>query len=112
MPTSKPCPETAEQMGIEPTGAREYPRRWEVKAIKCVVPPEGRRPSPAVSRRCLSKAFAGKCPKSTGGAQYLMQILDDSTSYGWVVFLSEQYQCYRRRSVPCVVDKPLMAVTR
>ena len=34
--------------------------------------------------------LAGGYPKSTGGAKYLMQLLDDYTSFGWTVFLGDK----------------------
>ena len=34
--------------------------------------------------------LAGGCPKSTGGAKYLMQLLDDYTNFEWTVFLGDK----------------------
>ena len=34
--------------------------------------------------------LAGGYPKSTGGAKYLMQLLDDYTNFGWTVFLGDK----------------------
>ena len=39
--------------------------------------------------------LAGWYPKSTGGAKYLMQLLDDYNNFGWIVFLGD-------KSVPTV----------
>ena len=34
--------------------------------------------------------LAGGYPKSTGGAKYLMQLVDDYTNFGWTVFLGDK----------------------
>ena len=34
--------------------------------------------------------LAGGYPKSTGGAKYLMQLLDNYTNFGWTVFLGDK----------------------
>lgn len=77
-------------------------------------PPQGRRPFPTVSRRGLSstppRPWRGNTRNPLDVPGTSLQTLDNRTTYGWVVFLSGQRQCYRRLSVPCVVDKPFMAV--
>ncbi|CAN0433495.1 unnamed protein product, partial [Pylaiella littoralis] len=84
--------ETAKQMGIKLTG---------VRGTATVVPKrkqsEVRR---AKSRRCISQIFAavpaylhgpmGPYIASTGGAKYLMQLVDDHTNFGWVAFLRDK----------------------
>ena len=90
--------ETAKQMGIKLiTGIQEYCDGCTAKAIKRTVPKVV--DSSRKSSRPYQHIFmdlAGGYPKSTGGAKYLMHLLDDCTNFGWTVFL-------RGKSGPTVV---------
>lgn len=58
--------------------------------IKCAVPKVV--DSSCKSSRPLQSVFidlAGPHPMSTGGSKYLVQFSDDSTKFGWVVFLAD-----------------------
>ena len=84
--------ETAKQMGIKLTGIQEYCDGCAAaKAIKRTVPKvvdSSRKPSRPFQRIFMD--LAGGYPKSTGGAKYLMQPLDDYTNFGWTVFLGDK----------------------
>ena len=84
--------ETAKQMGIELTGIQEYCGGYAVaKAIKRTVPKVV--DSSCKSSRPFPRIFidlVGGYPKSTGGAKYLMQLLDDYTNFVWTVFLGDK----------------------
>ena len=84
--------ETAKQMGIKLTGIQEYCNGCATaKAIKCTVPKVV--DSSRKSSRPFQRIFmdlAGGFPKSTGGAKYLMQLLDDHTNFGWTLFLGDK----------------------
>ena len=61
------------------------------KAMKRTVPKvvdSSRKSSRPVQRIFMD--LAGRYPKSTGGAKYLMQLLDDYTNFGWTVFLGDK----------------------
>ena len=84
--------ETAKQMGIELTGIQEYCDGYAVaKAIKRTVPKvvdfscKSSRPFPRIFMD-----LAGGYPKSTGGAKYLMQLLDDYTNFVWTVLFGDK----------------------
>ena len=81
--------EIAKQMGIKLTGIQEYYDGCAAaKAIKCTVSKivDSSRKSSRFFQRIFMD-LAGGYPKSTGGATYLMQLLDDFTNFGWTVFL-------------------------
>ena len=81
--------ETAEQMGIKLTGIQEYCHGCAAaKVIKRTVAKivDSFRKSSCPFQRIFMD-LAGGYPKSTGGAKYLMQLLDDYTNFGWTVFL-------------------------
>ena len=84
--------ETAKQMGIKLTGIQEYCDGCAAaKAIKRTVPKvvkSSRRSSRPFQRIFMD--LAGGYPKYTGGANYLMQFLDDYTNFGWTVFLGDK----------------------
>ena len=84
--------ETAKQMGIKLTGIQEYCDDCAAaKAIKRTVPKVVN--SSRKSSRPFQRVFmdlAGGYPNATGGAMYLMQLLDDYTNFGWTVFLGDK----------------------
>ena len=84
--------ETAKQMGIKLTGIQEYCGGCAAaKAIKRAIPKVV--DSSRMSSRPFQRIFvdlAGGYPKSTGGAKYLMQLVDDYTNFGWTVFLGDK----------------------
>ena len=84
--------ETAKQMGIKLTAIQEYCDGCAAaKAIKRTVTKAV--DSSRKSSRPFQRIFmdlAGGCPKSTGGAKYLMQLLDDYTNFGWTVLLGDK----------------------
>ena len=84
--------ETAKQMGIKLTGMQEYCDGCAAaKAIKRTVPnivDSSRKSSRPFQRIFMD--LVGGYPKSTGGAMYLMQLLDDYTNFGWTVFLGDK----------------------
>ena len=83
---------TAKQMGIKLTGIQEYcDGRAAAKAIKRTVPKvvDSSRKSSRPYQRIVMD-LAGGYPKSTGGAKYLMQLLDDYTNLGRTVFLGDK----------------------
>ena len=84
--------ETAKQMGIKLTGIQEYCDGCAAaKAIKRAIPKVV--DSSRKSSRPFQRIFmdlAGGYPKSTGGAKYLMQLVDDYTNFGWTVFLGDK----------------------
>ena len=84
--------ETAKQMGIKLTGIQEYCDSCATaKAIKRTVPKvvnSSRKSSGPFQRIFID--LAGGYPKSTGGAKYLIQLLDDYTNFGWTVFLGDK----------------------
>ena len=84
--------ETAKQMGIKLVGIQEYfDGCAAAKAIKRTVPKvvdssrKSLRPF-----QCIFMDLAGGYSKSTGGAKYLMQLLDSYTNFGWTVFLGDK----------------------
>ena len=84
--------ETARQMGIKLTGVQEYCDGCAAaKVIKRTVPKvvDSSRQSSRPFQR-IFKYLAGGYPKSTGGAKYLMQLLDDYTNFGWTVLLGDK----------------------
>ena len=84
--------ETAKQMGIKLTGIQEnYDGCAAAKAIKRTVPKvvDSSRKSSCPFQRIFMD-LAGGYPKSTGGAKYLMQLLDDCTNFGRTVFLGDK----------------------
>ena len=83
---------TAKQMGIKLTGIQEYCDGCAAaKAIKRSVPNvvDSFRKSSRPFKRIFMDLVDGY-PKSTGGAKYLMQLLDDYTNFGWTVFLGDK----------------------
>ena len=84
--------ETAKQMDIKLTGIQKYCDGCAAaKTIKRTVPKvvdSSRKSSRPFQRIFLD--LAGGYPKSTGGAKYLMQLLDDYTNFGWSVFLGDK----------------------
>ena len=84
--------ETAKQMGIKLTGIQEYCDGCAAaKAVKRTVPKVV--DSSRESSRPFQRIFmdlTGGYPKFTGGAKYLMQLLDDYTNFGWTVFLGDK----------------------
>ena len=84
--------ETTKQMGIKLTGIQEYCDGYATaKAIKRTVPKvvDSSRKSSHLFQHIFMD-LAGGYPKSTGGAKYLMQLLDDYTNFGWTVFLGDK----------------------
>ena len=84
--------EAAKQMGIKLTGIKEY-------CDGCAASKANKRAVPKVvdSSRKSSRPFqrifmdlTGGYPKSTGGAKYLMQLVDDYTNFRWTVFLGDK----------------------
>ena len=81
--------ETAKQMGIRLTGIQEYCDGCAAaKAIKTKVVDSSRKSSRPFQRIFMD--LAGGYPKSTGGATYLMQLVDDYTNFGWTVILGDK----------------------
>ena len=84
--------ETAKQMGIKLTGIQEYcdgcAAAKAIKRIVSKVVDSSRKSSRPFQRIFMD--LAGGYPKSTGGAKYLMQLLDDYTNFGWTVFLGDK----------------------
>ena len=84
--------ETAKKIGIKLTGIQEYcDGCTAAKAIKRTVPKVV--DSSRKSLRPFQRIFmdlAGGHPKSTGGAKYLMQLLDDYTNFEWTVLLGDK----------------------
>ncbi|CAB1114769.1 unnamed protein product [Ectocarpus sp. CCAP 1310/34] len=89
---SKTLYETAKQMGIKVTGTPEYCDGCaESKAIQRSVPKvisPSRRTTRPLERVAMD--LAGPFGQSSGGAKYVMQILDYHTDYGWICFLREK----------------------
>ena len=106
--------ETAKQMGIKLTGIQEYcDGGAAAKAIKRTVPKvvdSSRKPSRPFQRIFMD--LAGGYPKSTGGAKYLRQLLDDYTNFGWTVFLGDKSSATVVRSFRtwCASVKQLVGV--
>ena len=83
---------TAKQMGIKLTGIQEYCDGCAAaKAIKRAVPKvvDSYRKSSHPFQRIFMD-LAGGYLKSTDGAKYLMQLVDDYTNFGWTVFLGDK----------------------
>ncbi|CAB1096164.1 unnamed protein product [Ectocarpus sp. CCAP 1310/34] len=84
--------ETATQMGTKVTGTPEYCDGCaESKAIQRSVPKiisPSRRTTRPLERVAMD--LAGPFGQSSGGAKYVMQILDHHTNYGWICFLREK----------------------
>ena len=82
--------ETAKQMGIKVTGAREYcDGCGEAKATRRAVPRETK----VKSGRPLQRVFTdltGPYPASAGGARYYVLVVDDNTNVGWPLFLRDK----------------------
>ena len=79
-------------MGIKLTGILEYCDSCAAtKVIKRTVPKvvDSSRQSSSPFPRIFIH-LTGGYPKSTGGAKYLMQLLDDYTNFGWTVFLGDK----------------------
>ena len=84
--------ETAKQMGIKLTGIQEYCDGCAAaKAIERTVPNvvDSFRKSSRPFQRIFMDLVGGY-PNSTGGAKYLMHLLDDYTNFGWTVFLGDK----------------------
>ena len=90
--------ETAKEMGIKLTGIQEYCDGCAAaKVIKRAIPKVvdfSRKSSRPFQHIFMD--LAGGYPKSTGGAKYFMQLVDDYANFGWIVFL-------RDKSGPAVV---------
>ena len=106
--------DTAKQMDIKLTGIQEY-------CDGCAAAKVTKRTVPNVvdSSRKSSRPFhrifmdlAGGYPKSTGGAKYFMQLLDDYTNFGWTVFLGDKNgpTVVRAFKTWCASVKQLMGV--
>ena len=84
--------ETAKQMGTTLTGIQEYcdgcAAAMAIKRTVPIVVDSSRKPLRPFQRIFMD--LADGYPKSTGGAKYLMQVLDDYTNFGWTVFLGDK----------------------